>query len=76
MNENLLDLDKVNKNIINEGLPKYLYIIKEFSSLNEPTKEFTRKFKNFYRIRENNKFCDVYYSLMFQYKKMLNLEIS
>lgn len=68
MNKNLLDLDKVNKNIIKEGLQKYLYIIKEFSSLNEPTREFTRRFNNFYRIRQGSKFYETFYSLMFQYK--------
>lgn len=69
MYENFINLEKVDKNIIKEGLPKYLHIIEEFKFLKEPTDEFKKSFNYFYRIRQRSKsFYDTFYSLMFEYK--------
>lgn len=76
MFNNFINLEKVDKDIIEEGLPKYLNIIEGFKSLNEPTDDFKKKFNYFYRIRQRSKtFYDAFYSLMFEYKNK-NIEFS
>jgi hypothetical protein len=54
---------------VRDGLRKYIEIMDWFPNTNvSEDQAFQTRFKGFYRIRRNDKFCNVYFSLLESYK--------